>query len=94
MELTAYKKIITMAKEKISEALAPIRAMQVKKQGEIELAKLDEKIITQQVRIEEIASEYPVDFNKLINALDDLALSERRHKQFETIISQMFPEKE
>lgn len=94
MELKPYRKIITMAKEKISEALAPIRAMQVKKQAEIESAKLEEKIITQKVKIEEISSEYPVDFNKLINALDDLAINERKLGQFETILKEMFPDKE
>ena len=40
----------------------------------------------------EIASTHPVDFDRMIKALDELALMERRKKQFEKIKNEMFPE--
>ena len=52
----------------------------------------EEKIITQESKVMEIASTHPVDFDRMIKALDELALMERRKKQFEKIKNEMFPE--
>lgn len=90
MKLIPYKKILKMGKEKIQDALAPIRANQAKKQGELEIAKLEEVIATQESKIQEICSEHPLDFNNLIEAQDRLALNERRKKQLEKIIKELF----
>lgn len=90
MKLTPYKKMLKFAKDKKDELLAPIRANQAKKQAELEMSKLDEKIATAQTDIQEISSEHPIDFNKLIKSLDELALIERRRKQFEKIIKELF----
>lgn len=90
MKLTAYKKILKYSKEKIQDALAPIRANQAKKQAELEIAKLEEKIATAESNIQEICSEHPLDFNKLIAAQDEHALMERRKKQLQKIIKELF----
>ncbi len=43
-------------------------------------------------KIQEYASEYPINFDKLIDALDELELVKRRKEQFEKIIDEMFGE--
>ena len=92
MKLTPYKEILKMAKEKVDEVLAPVRAMKARKQAELEIAKLDEQIATQESKIQEICSQKEINFDTLINAQDELALTERRKKQFEKIVAEMFPE--
>jgi uncharacterized coiled-coil protein SlyX len=92
MKLLPYKEILKYSKEKIQESLAPIRAMQAKKQAELEIAKLEEKIATQESEITEITSKHPLNFEKLLDALDELALTERRKEQFESIINDLFEE--
>ena len=50
MKLKPYKEILKMAKEMIDETLAPVRAMRAKKQAELEVAKMDEKIATHEAK--------------------------------------------
>lgn len=92
MKLKPYKEILKMAKEKIDETMAPVRANKAKKQAELEIAKLDEKIASQEAKIQEICMKKEIDFDSLITAQDDLAIMERRKKQFTKIIEELFPE--
>lgn len=94
MKLTPYKKILGMAKEAIDKTLVPVRAAQAKKQGELEMMKLEEKILTKQTEITELTTSNPLNYDKIISALDDLALLERRQKQFGKIIGELFEEEE
>jgi len=91
-KLAPYKDILKMAKEAIDDALAPVRANRAKKQAELEIAKLEERIASQEAKVQEVCSEREINFDKLINTLDDLALLERRKKQFGKILVEMFPE--
>ena len=92
MKLPAYKDILRMAKEKVDDALAPVRAMRAKKQAELEMAKLDEEIATMTARIHEICCDREINFNSLIDKQDQLALTERKKKQYQKILDEMFPE--
>ena len=80
-----------MGKEAIDNALAPVRAFSAKKKAELEQAKLDERIATLESELTSVCSEKELDFDKIIDKLDDIALSERRKVQLEKIISEMFP---
>lgn len=92
MKLTVYAKVLTFAKEKIQAAMAPVRAREMRKKAELEQAKIEGKMIEQEATIQELASAYPIDFDKMISAIDQLALLERRKKQFGNIIDEMFPD--
>jgi hypothetical protein len=88
--LMKYKDNLVLTKEKIKEAMAPLRAKEMKKKAELEICKIDSEIAEKEQKIQEHASEYPIDFDKLINAIDDLDLVKRRKEQFEKIIAEMF----
>ncbi len=92
MALLKYKDILTLAKEKISEAMAPLRAREMRKKAELEACKLDSTIAEKEQKIQEYAAEYPINFDKLIDAIDELELTSRRKEQFEKIIAEMFAE--
>ena len=91
MKMTPYAKLLKMGKEKVKELLATPRSIEMKHKAAHEVSKLDVKIAERENEIQEIGSEYPIDFDKLIRAQDDLALTKRRKKQLETIIVEMFP---
>ncbi len=93
MKLTPYRKLLTMAKEAVDAALAPVRANAAKKSAELEIAKLDERIATLQSEVDCACAKKPdeLNFETIIKKLDDLALAERRRKQFEKIVNEMFP---
>ena len=91
MKLPAYSDVIRMAKEAIQDTLAPVRVMRAKKQAELEMAKLDEAIATQEAKIHETCTEKEINFGKLIDEQDRLALALRKKKQYKKILDEMFP---
>lgn len=93
MTLRPYYELIAMAKEKIDEALAPLRANTAKQKAKLKIAELEEKMASQESRIYELCVQKDIDFDKIISAQDEYALMERRKKQLDTIIEQLFPEK-
>lgn len=90
MALMKYKEILILAKDKIKEAMAPLRANEMRKKAELEMCKLESTIAEKEQKIQELAAEYPINFDRMIDALDDLELTKRRHTQFEKIIAEMF----
>lgn len=91
MKLPKYQDVIKMAKEKVDETLAPIRAMKARKQAELEMAKLDEEIAVKEAAVHEECCKKDVNFPRIIELQDQLALTERKKKQYQKIIDEMFP---
>lgn len=94
MLLKNYKDLIAMGKEKLNEALAVPRAWEQRKRAELEIAKIDSELAVKQQQIQEIAAGYPINFDRLIDSIDELALLERRQEQFKKIVAEMFPDTE
>ena len=94
MDLMKYKDVLVLAKDKIKELMAPLRAYEMKKKAELEVAKLEGVIAEREQAIQQVASEYPINFDGLIDSLDDLELTKRRLTQFNSIIKDMFEDKE
>lgn len=91
-ELKPFKEILALSKEKLDEALAPIRARQVKAKADSLVANYEEDLITIEKSITEQCASKEVDFEKLADLLDKYALKERRKTQFQNIYKQLFPE--
>ena len=91
-ELKPFKEILALSKEKLDEALAPIRARQVKAKADSLVANYEEDLITIEKNITEQCASKEGDFEKLADLLDKYALKERRKTQFQTIYKQLFPE--
>lgn len=94
MKLKPYKTLIGLSKEKLDEAMAPIRARQVRSKAELEQAKLDADILTQETQVQEMLTGKDVDFPRLMDKLDSIDLLERRREQYNEVLSQLFPTKE
>lgn len=92
MKLKPFKEIIAMSKEKLNEALAPIRARKVKTQAEMKKSEIDEKIVIIETEIQEMCSDKEINFDNLFDKLDKIALLERRKKQYNKVLSELFPE--
>lgn len=90
MSLLKYKDVLILCKDKIKEAMAPLRAREMRKKGELEICKIDSDIAEKEQKIQEYAAEYPINFDKLLDSLDELELVKRRKEQFEKIIEEMF----
>ena len=91
MKLKPFRELIAMSKEKLDEALAPIRAKQVEMQAELEMAKIDEQLCSTEAEIQELCAAKQVDFDKLLKLMDKYDLAERRKKQYKKILQDLFP---
>lgn len=89
-----FREIISMSKEKLDEALAPIRARSARAKADLEIAKLDEKLVGVETEIHKLCAEKELDFNKISDKLDEYALAERRRDQITGLIKQLFPAEE
>lgn len=92
MQLRPFKELISLSKEKLNEAMAPIRARQVKSKAELEMAKLEADILTKETEIQEMCIEKDINLPRLLDKLDEIALLERRKRQYEKVLIQLFPE--
>ena len=92
IKLKPLKKLLAMSKEKIDETLAPVRVRQIKSKAELEMAKIDEKLISTEARILELCTQREINFDLIIKEMDDYSLNERRQQQFQKIITELFPE--
>lgn len=92
MNLQPYKDVLTMGKEKAKAILIPVRVKKAKKRAELEMLKLEEVIATLEADIEELSAAEELDFPKLIDSLDNLAIEQRRIEQYEAVIKQLFPD--
>lgn len=91
MKLKPFKELIAMSKEKLDEAMAPIRARQVRSQAELEMAKLDADILTLESEVQESCTKREIDFPAMLAKLDKVALLERRKKQYDKVLAELFP---
>jgi hypothetical protein len=92
MQLKPLSEILALSKEKLDEAMAPIRARQVKAKADLESSKLSEKLVTLERQIHEACSKSDIDFAKVCDLMDEVALTERRIQQLGEIVAQLFPE--
>lgn len=91
MKLKPFRELIAMSKEKLDEAMAPIRARQVKSQAELEMARLDADLLTHEGQVQEMCMQKEINFPNLLDKLDKIALLERRKKQYSDVLKQLFP---
>lgn len=92
MKLRPFKELIGLTKEKLDEAMAPIRARQVKAKAELELSKLDSDILTKETEVQEMCAEKDINLPRLMDKLDEIGLLERRKKQYSKVLKELFPD--
>lgn len=93
MQLQPFSKILAMSKEKIDEAMAPIRAKNVKAKADLEMAKLEEEILGKETKVQEMCLEKEINLPKLLDLLDEIAILEQRKDQYSVVMQQLFPTK-
>lgn len=92
MKLPAYKDALKMGKDKIKEVLAPVKAKSAKKKAELEMCKLEEDIASNEALLHEECCKEDVSFPRIIELQDKIALIQRKQKQYQKILDEMFPE--
>lgn len=91
-QLKPFRELIALSKEKIDEALAPLRASTAKAKATLKMAEIDEKIASLGQKIQELATSKDIDFDAIADKIDEIALLELRKQRFAEITKQLFPE--
>ena len=92
-KVKSYQEVLALTKEKLDEALAPIRARSAKAKAELEIAKQQEKLIALETDIHKLCAEKDLNFNSIADKVDAYELAERRLKQIESLVAELFPSK-
>ncbi len=92
-KVKSYQEVLALTKEKLDEALAPIRARSAKAKAELEIAKQQEKLIALETDIHKLCAEKDLNFNSIADKVDAYELAERRLKQIESLVLELFPSK-
>ena len=90
-QLKPFKEILALSKEKLDEALAPIRTKQVKAKADSLVANYEEELLTIERKITEACVTKDVNLETIADLLDQHALKQRRKDQFLAIYTQLFP---
>jgi hypothetical protein len=91
MKIRPFKELIGMSKEKLNEAMAPIRARKVKATAQLEASKLDEQILTLETEVQEECAREDINLPRIIDKIDKIALLERRKVKYGELLEQLFP---
>ena len=93
MKLKPFKEMVALSKEKIDEAMAPIRARQVQAKAALEKSKLEADILGLEGQIQELCVLKDLPFDQLLDKLDEMGLLQRRAEQYDEVLEQLFPSK-
>lgn len=85
-----YAQMIKLGKEKAAEFLAPLRAKEMKKEAELIICKIESDLASMEQCIEEECSKYPIDFDKVVDAIDEMKLTVMRKETLEKIVADRF----
>ena len=91
MKLMSYAEALKMGKDKVNEMLVPVRVRRARKQAELQMISLEEKIATKTSELHELCAAQELDFDAIIDLQDDLGILKRRQAQYQKILDEMFP---
>ena len=85
-----YKDFLKAGKEKLDELKIPFQVRKASKQLEKEIIEIEEKIATMELDIQEAKGEHPFNLDKILNAIDNKAIQERKLKQANELMKELF----
>lgn len=88
--MTLYKDLISKGKEAIAALELPFKVKKEKKNLEMKILELEQEIAKDDLIIQEQKSATPVNWDKLIEAIDKKALNERKLKQLKDLETELF----
>jgi oligoendopeptidase F len=83
--------MLAMSKEKLDEALAPIRAKRFKAQAALEQSKIETELLEKESKVQEKLTAKEPCLSQVLDILDEIALLERRKEQYDKVLEQLFP---
>ena len=89
-----YKNLLKLGKEAIADIERPFKVKKEQKNLEMKILELEQSIAKDELTIQEQKSANPVNWDSLINAIDNEALNNRKLKQLKELEKELFLELE
>lgn len=92
MKLQPFKDLIKLSKEKLDEALAIPREIRAKANAKMEMSKIEVEILNRESKIQELClTKEGINFDRLLDEIDEIELLERKLEKFKQVLEQLFP---
>lgn len=88
-----FAEVLKMSKEALDDALAPIRARSARAKADMVSAKIEEEMVGLERQIHEACAEKELNFDKITGLIDKFELAERKKKQVDNLMVELFPVK-
>lgn len=88
--MTLYKDLLNKGKEAIAALELPFKVRKEKKNLEMKILELEQEMAKDDLTIQEQKSAAPIDWEKLIQAIDKRALNDRKLKQLKDLETELF----
>ena len=89
--LKPFRELVALSKEKLDEALIPLRVRAAKAKAEGEVIKMEESLIKLETCINEMCAQMELNFVSITDKIDEYELTERRLKQIQQLVAELFP---
>ena len=90
MKLKPYEDVMLANKDVRERESVQAYAKQAKKQGEVKLAQLEIEILKKIRKIEDSCYSQTLNFETIVEEMDNLALLQRQHSQHEGLLKELF----
>lgn len=90
--MSLYEQLLAKGKDAIADIERPFKVRREKKQLEMKILELEAKLAQHDLTIQEQKSANPIDWDKLVKAVDNKELDERKLKQFQGLEVELFTE--
>ncbi len=91
-QIKPFRDLIALTKEKLEEAMIPLRVRTAKAKAEILKVELESQLSELEMKINRLCADKEVDFNKITDLMDDYDIAERRLNQITMLVEQLFPQ--
>lgn len=88
--MSLYRDLLKKTKEAIADAQVPFKVKKEQKQLELKIIELESEIAKNELTIEEQKSANPINWDKLINAMNERDLNNRKLTQLEALSTELF----
>ena len=90
--MSLYKNLLSKGKEAIAAMELPFKVKKEEKNLELKILELEQTIAKDELTIQEQKSAHPIDWDKLISAIDRKSLNDRKLMQLQTLKKELFEE--
>ncbi|MBK7424797.1 MAG: hypothetical protein IPJ48_17890 [Propionivibrio sp.] len=90
-QIKSFKELISMTKEKLEESMIPLRVRSAKAKAEGIKVEIETRMLDLEAKINTACADKSIDFNRIVDLMDDYALAERQLAQVNKVVEGLFP---